>query len=103
MTIKNKVLQTVPALLLTGLLTACGGSSDSSAGAEPTTPEPTTPEPTNTLEDEFGLWLTDLANNHVLPSYQNLQTHSALLSSQTATFCAQTNPTDNELVALQQS
>ncbi len=103
MTIKNKVLQTVPALLLTGLLTACGGSSGSSAGAEPTTPEPTTPEPTNTLEDEFGLWLTDLANNHVLPSYQNLQTHSALLSSQTATFCAQTNPTDNELVALQQS
>ncbi len=101
MTIKQKVLQTVPVLLLTGLLASCGGGSDSGGNAGPVTPEPNTP--TNTIEDEFGLWLTDLANNHVLPSYQNLQASSAVLSNQTAEFCAQASQTDNELIVLQKA
>jgi predicted lipoprotein len=69
------------------LLTACGsgGSSDT---ATPTTPAPTTPTTTGTIEDEFGLWLTDLSNNHILPSYQLLQEKALLLNEQSTTFCS---------------
>ena len=101
MTIKNKLLKTMPVLVLTGLLNACGGGSDTTTETQPDPGTPTTP--TNTIEDEFGLWLIDLANNHVLPSYQDLQDSSASLSSQTSGFCAKASHTDAELLVLQQS
>jgi predicted lipoprotein len=101
MTIKNKILTAFPALVLTGLLSACGGGSD---GATDTTPDPVTPTtPATTIDDEFGSWLVDLANNHVLPSYQSLQDTAALLRSQTITFCAQQSQSSNDLTSLQQS
>ncbi|GAW95850.1 hypothetical protein MTCD1_01453 [Colwellia marinimaniae] len=85
-------------LLVTAVLTACGGSETIIDAIDP---EPTTPG--TTIEDEFGLWLTDLANNHVLPSYQNLQASSASLSSQTTEFCAKASNNNDDLVVLQQS
>lgn len=99
-----KFLTKTPTRVLTSLffaaaLTACGGSSETII--DPIDPEPTTPGAT--IEDEFGLWLTDLANNHVLPSYQNLQDSSASLSSQTTEFCAKASNNSDELVVLQQS
>lgn len=101
MTIKNKLFKTVPALVLTGFLSACGGGSDTATDTKPDTGTPTTP--VTKIEDEFGLWLTDLANNHVLPSYQSLQDTSAVLSSQTTAFCNKQSLTTVEVVALQQS
>ncbi len=85
-------------LLVTAVLTACGGSETIIDAIDP---EPTTPG--TTIEDEFGLWLTDLANNHVLPSYQNLQASSASLSSQTTEFCTKASNNNDDLVVLQQS
>ncbi|MCJ8296186.1 MAG: hypothetical protein MJK15_17425, partial [Colwellia sp.] len=99
-----KFLTKTPTRVLTSLffaaaLTACGGSSETII--DPIDPEPTTPG--TTIEDEFGLWLNDLANNHVLPSYQNLQASSAALSSQTTEFCAKASNNNDELEVLQQS
>ena len=99
-----KFLTKTPTRVFTSLffaaaLTACGGSSETIT--DPIDPEPATPG--TTIEDEFGLWLTDLANNHVLPSYQNLQASSTALSSQTSEFCAKASNNNDELVVLQQS
>lgn len=101
MTIKNTLLKAIPVLVFTGFLSACGGGSDTTTETKPEPGTPTTP--VTTIDDEFGLWLTDLANNHVLPSYQNLQDTSALLSSQASGFCTNENPSTTELTALQQS
>jgi len=90
-------------IFLTAILSACGGS-DSSPETTPDAKTPTTPTtPTTTIEDEFSLWLTDLANNHILPSYKNLQDTSALLSSQSADFCIDEAPNDDDLATLKQS
>jgi len=90
-------------LLLTAILSACGGS-DTTTETIPDPKTPTTPTtPTNTIEEEFALWLTDLANNHILPSYQNLQDTSALLSRQAADFCVQQNQSADDLANLKQS
>jgi predicted lipoprotein len=88
-------------LLLTVTLTACGGSDDTASEVTPDQVTPTTP--TNAIENEFGLWLIDLANNHVLPSYQHLQENALTLSSQSTDFCAKQSNTNDELVVLQQS
>ncbi|KGJ94953.1 imelysin family protein [Colwellia psychrerythraea] len=101
MTIKNTLLKAMPTLMLTSLLSACGGGSDTATDPKPDTGTPITP--LITIDDEFGFWLTDLANNHILPSYQNLQDTSALLSSQAVDFCDQQNQSSDELTALQQS
>ncbi|HCM47199.1 MAG TPA: hypothetical protein DIS98_06755, partial [Colwellia sp.] len=92
-------------VILSVTLAACGGGSDTAEvipdPIDPTTPVPTAP--TNTIENEFGLWLTDLANNHVLPSYQNLQESALILSSKSTDFCVKQTNSNDELVALQQS
>lgn len=102
----EKTARLLPSLLLTAMLTACGGSETTAeTNADPVTPvTPSTPTtPSNTIEDEFGLWLTDLANNHVLPSYQHLQNNALILSNQAIGFCAKQTPSNDELVVLQQS
>lgn len=93
-------------VLTTTLLSACGGGSSTNeeAKTDPTPTVPTTPTtPSNTIEDEFGLWLTDLANNHVLPSYQSLQQNALALSNQSIDFCSKQVNNNDELVAVQQS
>jgi len=106
--LKNKNSRLIPSMLITAMLsvtlTACGGGSDTTAEITPDPVDPTTPTtPISTIDNEFGLWLTDLANNHVLPSYQNLQESSALLSNQTIEFCANASPSNAEHLVLQTS
>jgi hypothetical protein len=72
---QSKLKMTLSALFIT-TLTACGGggSNGSASTTQSTTPTPITPDPTpaQQMEAQFGLYLTDLANNHILPSYQQL-------------------------------
>ncbi|MEI6894491.1 MAG: imelysin family protein [Colwellia sp.] len=99
-----KVSKYFPNILLATVfsltLTACGGSDSSGGGV--VEPDDNTTLPTYTIEDEFGLWLTDLADNHVLPSYQRLLENALTLSSQATDFCANETSSD-ELFTLQQS
>ncbi|MFQ3208600.1 MAG: putative lipoprotein [Colwellia sp.] len=98
----------LPSLLLPVVLSvtlaACGGSDTAEVTPEPVAakaPDATTAN--HTIDDEFGLWLTDLANNHLLPSYQNLQESALVLSSKSTDFCAKQTNNNDELLALQQS
>lgn len=85
------------------ILTACGGGGGSDAA--PTTPTtPTTPPtPVVDLPTEFGTYLTDLSTNHILPSYQAMQTTAQSLREQSVSFCALASPTNADLVDFQQS
>jgi predicted lipoprotein len=89
-------------ILFTAVLTACGGGG---GGSDTTTPDPTTPDPTtptSTDDEQFGLWLTDLSNNVILPSYQDLQVKAQDLSTQSIDFCAINNASNSDLTLLQQ-
>ena len=60
---KNTLLS---AIALSIAIASCGGGGGSDTPTKPTTP--TTPtQPTTTIDEQFGLWLTDLANNIVIP------------------------------------
>jgi predicted lipoprotein len=100
---KVKPLKVITPLLLTIIISACGGSSDSSDIA--ITPEPpnTPSTPTSTNEDQFGLWLTDLSDNFIIPAYQDLQEKAQVLSVQSAGFCSLTNAANTDLQIVQQS
>lgn len=98
-------LRVVSPLLFTLALSACGGGGGSDT--TPVTPDPTTPTtpttPISTDDEQFGLWLTDLADKVILPGYQDLQNKAQLLSAQSDTFCALNNPSNNDLQTLQQN
>lgn len=95
-------LKILSPLLFTLALTACGGGGGSDTTTEPTEPtEPTTPVSTD--EEQFGLWLTDLADNVILPGYQDLQSKAQTLSEQSDNFCALNSPSNSGLQILQQS
>ncbi|OUR60913.1 hypothetical protein A9Q74_11495 [Colwellia sp. 39_35_sub15_T18] len=95
-------LKMVSPLLFSLALTACGGGGGSETTPEPTEPtEPTTPVSTD--EEQFGLWLTDLADNVILPGYQDLQSKAQTLSEQSDNFCALNSPSNSDLQILQQS
>lgn len=101
--IKAKAAKVVSSLLLTLMITACGGSSDTTED-NTVTPDPTeeaTEETTNTIDDEFGLWLIDIANNHILPSYQSLEGSSTVLSQNAVSFCESDSQTSAAISALQ--
>lgn len=91
------------ATFLSLTLVACGGSSSSEStpieGDDPIITDPDTG--TATIDDEFGKWLTDLADNHILPSYQSLHDNATELSNQAATFCANSSSEALELTSLQ--
>lgn len=73
-------------------LSACGGGGSSS------TPPPTpTPQPTGTIDDQYTHYLKDLTANHILPSYEDFQTQSAVFAQATSTFCLASNTTDAQL------
>ena len=107
--IKNSIVKrtNIAAVLisvgLTSLLTACGGGGGSDGGTvAPTTPTtPTTP--TSTIDEQFGFWLTDLSDNHILPSYQSLQDKAQALNKETTDFCAQASQNISELEQVQNS
>jgi hypothetical protein len=100
----HKAMRLLPAIALTIGLTACGGGSSDSAPTTPTTPiTPITPiTPVGSIDDQFGLWLTDIATNHVLVGYQQLQDSALLLKQESENFCALANPLDSELDQLKQ-
>ncbi|MDP7592223.1 MAG: imelysin family protein [Litorilituus sp.] len=96
---KLPAYKVISPLLLTFALSACGGGGSDST--TPTTPTPTTPTSTDTAQ--FTLWLTDLANNYILPSYQDLQTKAQALATQSSHFCTIDNASNADLQTLQQS
>jgi predicted lipoprotein len=97
-------LKIITPLLLTMTLTACGGGGDSESRSTDTPVTPITPStPTSTDEEQFGLWLTDLADNVILPAYQDLLNKATILSSQSADFCALNSPSNSDLQTLQQN
>lgn len=93
---KNTLLS---AIALSIAIASCGGGGGSDTPTKPTTP--TTPtQPTTTIDEQFGLWLTDLANNIVIPQYQAMETSADTLVSQSQTFCALSSPSASDLDAL---
>lgn len=102
-TLPKVISMSLQTLLLTLAVSACGGGADTAEepAPEPTPEIPLPVDPMTTIDDEFGFWLTDLANNHIIPSYENLESSSALLSEQSNAFCG--NETAEELTILQQS
>ena len=99
-------------------LTACGGGGGSvggSRGASPVIPPVVVNLiPTSTLEDQFALYLVDLTDKHIIPSYAAMQTEAqtlkdsadvfcALLSASTSASTSTTNsPNSADLITLQQ-
>lgn len=67
-------------------LTACGGGSDSASPVIP--PVVVNPVPTSTLEDQFTLYLEDLSDKHIIPSYAAMQTEAQTLKDSADVFCA---------------
>jgi predicted lipoprotein len=79
-------------------LTACGGGSGGGSSTPTTTPDPTpTPQPTSTMDEQFGLYLTDLSNNHILPGYQLLADNATDFASASANFCDLSEPSSVDL------
>ena len=90
-------------------LTACGGGGDSTTPEVP--PVVVNPGPTTTLDDQFALYLADLTDKHIIPSYAVMQTEAQTLKDSTDVFCAllspsnspSTYPSNDDLVILQQN
>jgi predicted lipoprotein len=69
------------------------------------------PGPTTTLDDQFALYLADLTDKHIIPSYAVMQTKAQTLKDSTDVFCAllspsnspSTSPSNDDLVILQQN
>lgn len=101
----NNISKALSTLVLTLALSACGGSGSSSDNT--VTPDddsvPDTSEPVNSIDNEFSLWLSDLANNHILPSYQNLSDTALALNTRAASFCLDTEASAADLTSLQVS
>ena len=94
------------AVSLSLALVACGGGG----GGENTTPPVVTapivvvPAPiADNLDDEFALYLTDLADKHIIPGYADLQSKTQALQTQSTTFCSNNSPSDADLKSFQHS
>ena len=96
----HKKMRLLTSLVLTAVLTACGGGGSDSAPTVPTPSTPTTPE--DSIDEQFGLWLTDIATNHVLVGYQKLHDSALLLKQQSESFCAVNEPSESDLNELKQ-
>jgi predicted lipoprotein len=95
-------------------LTACGGGGGSDSASPVIPPVGVNPVPISTLEDQFALYLVDLADEHIIPSYAAMQTEAQTLKDSTDVFCAllsasnsasnstSNSPSSADLVTLQQ-
>ncbi|WP_133471156.1 imelysin family protein [Paraglaciecola marina] len=84
---------------LTTLLSACGGGGSSGNSTTPTTP---TTETTD-LPTEFGEYLTDLTDGHIIPAYEDMYSEALALKSAGDTFCGLTAPSSSDLSDYQQT
>ncbi|MEP1384733.1 MAG: imelysin family protein [Paraglaciecola sp.] len=85
---------------LSTLLSACGGGSSGGTSTE----TPTTPTtPTVDINTEFADYLTDLTDNHIIPSYEAMLAQAQTLKSAGDVFCALTSPNTSELQTYQQT
>ena len=84
-------------------LTGCGGGGGDSSEPVVTVPVVVNPAPTITLDDQFALYLTDLTDRHIIPSYADMQTEAQEMKDSTDVFCTLTSPTNPDLVTLQQN
>jgi len=103
MTFKMKLISVI---FLSIAINGCGGggSSDNTVSTKPSTPTPTPTTPsTSTIDDEFALWLTDVSNHVIIPSYLAMQTQATQLVSASNDFCALAAPSQSDLMVLQQS
>ena len=101
MAIKQKLLSPI-SLAVALTLSACGGGGSSSSNETPTASLPsTTPATSSTIDDEYGLWLTDLSNKMILPGYMVMQDYAEILLTESQDFCALSSPSDNDLLPLQ--
>jgi len=101
MAIKQKLLSSI-SLAVALTLSACGGGGSSSSNETPTASLPsTTPATSSTIDDEYGLWLTDLSNKMILPGYMVMQDYAEILLTESQDFCALSSPSDNDLLPLQ--
>ena len=101
---KKHIVGIVLTTTLSLFLTACGGGSDSDNNetAKPLTPVTPT-QPTATIDEEFGKWLVDLGNNHILPSYQLLVERSVAMKQMSSDFCENSTKDSSGLSQVQQS
>ena len=81
-------------------LTACGGGSSDAMVSGPVVVNPT---PTVTLDDQFTLYLADLTDRHIIPSYAAMQTDAQTLQDSINVFCALPSPSSTDLLPLQQN
>ena len=91
------------ATFLSVALTGCGGGGGDSSEPVVTVPVVVNPAPTITLDDQFALYLTDLTDSHIIPSYAAMQTEAQAMKDSTDVFCTLTSPTNPDLVTLQQN
>lgn len=100
---KCSPLLLVTSIALASIVSACGGGGGGDSGT-PTTPIVVTPDtPTTDIDTEFGEYLVDLTDTHIIPGYTAMQTQAQALSDASASFCALDNPTNAELSDLQQN
>jgi len=102
----TKITLSVTTLLAALSLTACGNNEAKTTvktiAAQAEVAAVAIASPT-TIEGHWAAYLTDLTNNHILPSYQNFATSSEQFNQSARQFCAQSAPTADDLSLVQQA
>lgn len=88
------------ALSLTLVLSACGGGGGGGITTPPVTELPVVDE---SLDDAFALYLTDLADQFILPAYSEIQHRAEQLHSQSVSFCALSSANNSDLQSFKDS
>lgn len=85
---------------------ACGGGGGGGTSTTPTSPTtpttPTIPTTPDNLDGEFTNYLTDLADNHIVPGYAAMSERAQDLNAEMTDFCQLDTPSQNNLTALRE-